>query len=228
MTSVVIVVPVLGRPERVRPLVESAEAATRGHDVCVFFVVSPSDELERGEIRNVMRSSPIVNALDVEWEPGRADYARKINAGFAVTEEEFVFLGADDLRFHDGWLDKALDVHAATGACVIGTNDDGNPAVKSGRHATHSLVHRDYGACGTIDEPDSGKLLCDLYDHNWVDNEFVATAHHRGAFAMALDSHVEHEHPHWGKGTDDATYRKGQARFAEDRALFQRRSRLWR
>jgi hypothetical protein len=139
---------------------------------------------------------------------------------------DWFFLGADDLHFHPGWLDAALEAHTATGACVIGTNDLGNPRVTSGIHATHSLVHHDYCECGTLDEP--WKLLHEGYGHCFVDDELIGTAMLRGTFVMALGSHVEHLHPNWSKAADDETYRKGMASFHADQALHQRRSRAWR
>lgn len=109
---------------------------------------------------------------------------------------------------------------------VVGTNDLGNPRVIAGKTATHSLVTRAYvGEHGTVDEP--GKVLHEGYQHNFCDTEFVETAKRRGAWAFAGDSVVEHLHPHWSKGDDDETYRRGQAGFEVDRRLHARRRRLW-
>jgi hypothetical protein len=152
-------------------------------------------------------------------------YSEKINLAAALTPSTpYLFLGADDLRFHAGWFEAARS--KMTGDVqVVGTNDLGNPRVTAGQHATHFLVKREYVAQGTID----GKpgLLHEGYVHNFVDDEFLGTARWRGAYAMALDSHVEHLHPDWGKAATDEVYAIGQLTFDRDRVLCQSRRSLW-
>lgn len=212
-----LLIPVLGRPERAGPLVTSIQGATE-HAHRIVFLCSPND---RAQIEATMATT--AETIIVPWKPGPGDYARKINHGIAYTQGEWIFQGADDLRFHPGWDDAAL----AVGYPVTGTNDLGNPLVIRGGHATHSLVHRQYvEEQGTVDEP--GKLLHEGYDHCWVDNELIETARSRGAFRAARRSHVEHLHHIWRKGQDDATYRRGQEGYQRDHALFLTRRALWR
>ena len=239
MTSIVILIPVLNRPERVAPLLQSIRSSGRYIRMMPLFLVSPDDHRELQTIDcelAALDTDPDADDLPgfrlvVGWPPGPGDYARKINHGFRwacgpqTGSFEFAFLGADDLEFHPGWAERALAAHLETGACVIGTNDCGNAQVQSGRHSTHSLVHRDYLECGTVDEP--GKILHEGYDHNWVDNEFVETARARGTFVAARDALVEHHHPFWGKAPQDDTYRKGRARFQSDLQLYRARVGLW-
>lgn len=165
---VAVIIPVLGRPERVAPLVRSV----RTDDRCwPMFMCSPGDDAEIAEVRRHAEQGPALMHV-VEWEAGQGDYARKINAAFRVAVEkgyDWCLLAADDVVFHPGWLDACLRVHAATEACVVGTNDLGNSLVMQGRHATHSLVHRDYLECGTIDE--DGKILHEGYHHNFCNTE---------------------------------------------------------
>lgn len=211
--SVAILVPVLNRPAAVQPLLENIAATTHAPHR-VLFITDESDTAERQAIAAAGGQELVVNA----------GYPGKINAGAAATSEPYVFLGADDLKFHDGWLTEALR-WAGPRIGVIGTNDLGNRRVLAGSHATHSLVARWYVERGTIDEP--GLVLHPGYDHNFCDDELVATAKHRKAWTLARDSIVEHLHPNWGKGTDDETYRRGMRRFRRDRDLFYRRSALW-
>lgn len=217
---IAVLVPVLGRPGRVAPLVESLEASSRVITCTPYFLVSPGDKDERAAVR-ASRST----CIDCSWQPERGDYARKMNHGVEQTEEPFIFFAADDLRFQPGWAERALAKWYESDCCVIGTNDLGNSRVTSGRHSTHTLVDRDYLECGTIDE--EGRLLHEGYWHNFVDDEFVQTAIWRTTYASALDSIVEHLHPDWGKGAPDATYRKGREHFNDDRAYFKGRQHLW-
>lgn len=223
-TSVAVLIPVLGRPQRVVPLLRSLEASSRFVKLAPTFLCSPGDDKQIAAVEAAGEFSWVM-----EWEPGRGDYARKMNYGFHnATDHEFVFLGADDLNFMPGWIERALACYVETHACVIGTNDLGNSTVQRGDHSTHTLVHRDYGECGVIDDP--SRVLCEEYWHNWVDNEFVETAIARETFASAADSHVDHLHPIWKKPTSlerDATYDRGQEHFADDRALFRQRRALW-
>lgn len=220
---VAVLIPVLGRPDRVEPLLASLTSSQGVVRAEPLFLVSPGDY---GELRAVDGHDVAYEV--VPWRSGPGDYARKINWGFRLTDTPWVFCAADDLRFHPGWADEALEAAARTGAQVVGTDDLGNDRVTSGRHATHSLVARRYvDATGATGDATPGVVLHEGYDHNWVDDELVGVARHRGVFAFAARSKVEHLHPHWRKSRMDATYRKGLRRFDADRKLNQERAHLW-
>lgn len=211
--SIAILIPAIHRPHRVAPLVENIRATTPA-DHRVLFVCDPHDRKTQDQV--ALAGVSMIS-------PG-GTYAQKINAGIRHTDEPYVFLGADDLRFHQGWLEAAVALMSDR-VGVVGTNDLGNQRVMRGDHATHSLVARWYADIGTIDSP--AGLLHEGYAHQFVDDELVATAKRRGAWAFAHDSHVEHLHPDWGKGNPDAVYDKGRSSWARDRRLFRTRSRLW-
>lgn len=213
-----ILIPVLDRTHRIEPVLASIAAGTpEPHHV--LFVASDYDEamvavLERLGVDYITCTGP---------EPGQ--YARKINAGFRATTEQFVFLAADDLHFHPGWLTAAIrQVRVGTG--VVGTQDLANSRVLKGEHSTHSLVVRDYvDRFGTIDEPD--KVLHEGYWHEYVDDELVGTAKHRNAWVFAGQSVVEHLHPMVGKAPRDALYDLQKLRTHRSRPLFMQRRPLW-
>lgn len=219
-TSVVVLVPVLARPERVEIVRDNIAASEHEVPLSAIFIASSRDQAEhaalvKAGVRWIETKGPV---------PG--DYARKINAAVWQTTEPWLFLGADDLRFEPGWADECLRVAAEKGARVIGTNDLGNRAVVSGHHSTHSLVARSYiEEHGTIDQP--GRVLHEGYEHQFVDNEFIETARHRGELAMAMGAIVEHLHPHWRKGEMDATYERALVGFTRDQRKFRVRRRLW-
>ena len=221
MSAVAILVPVLRRPHRITPLLGSVEEATpEPHRV--LFIASPSDTATHTAL-DAAGADWIV--MDDDYE-GRGDYMRKVNRGVAATDEPLIFLAADDLRFHTGWL-PAATAELRRGIGVVGTNDLGNQRVTRGTHATHSLLTRDYvERRGTIDEP--GKALHAGYHHNFCDDELVCTAHARRAWAFAGTAVVEHLHPNWRKAEDDDVYRLGRTFFHEDRRLFMTRRKLWR
>lgn len=222
--SVVIVVPVLRRPHRVRPFVESLEAATPQRHRTLF-VATADDAPMIAEIEHVAKDFPI--ELELIGANRTGDYAHKVNFAFRVSSEPFLFLGADDLAFHPGWLPAGLAPFEDPAIGVVGTQDLApTERARTGQHATHFLVRRRYAEIfGTIDEP--GKILHEGYPHEYVDDELSGTAKARGAWHFAADSIVEHLHPSWGKAAPDALYRDQARRMALGRRVFNRRRALW-
>jgi hypothetical protein len=210
----VVLVPVLRRPHRVAPLVESLNGQK------ALFICSPDDHAEQEAVRAVG-----ADLIVLDRQPAPGDYARKIQAGFDATTEPLVFLAADDLKFHPGWLEAAI-AKLAAGIGVVGTNDLGSQRVMAGEHSTHSLVTREYvNRFGVIDQP--GQVLHEGYPHEFVDDELVQTAMSRNAWAFAFDSHVEHLHPNWGKAPSDDLYAMQRKRMESGRRVYLRRKRLW-
>lgn len=189
----------------------------------LVFLCSPGDDEKIEACRAVTSAETVV----VPFEREGGDYARKINYGISITDEEWVFQGADDLTFHEGWLEAALRTaeRLNTAPGVIGTQDLGNRMVKFGRHSTHSLVSRSYAEEGTVDGPG---LMHEGYFHNFVDTEMVETAIYRRRWAFSKQAVVEHLHPHWHKGEMDATYELGLGEFRADQLRFFERRKLWR
>lgn len=216
MSELAILVPVLARPHRVKPLLDAVEATTPG--VRVLFLADPHDrpELEALE-RELGREE-----LRVEVDVGGGSYAQKINRGVELTDEPFVFTAADDLEPLSGWFEAAQVAFRFYGAGVVGVND----LIERKRdHATHFLLTRPYAEQPAIDG--SRGPFFEGYSHWWVDDELIATAEARGAYAYAPNAKVLHLHPMAKRAEDDATYRKGRERARQDRRLFQQRSALW-
>ena len=215
-----ILIPVLNRPESVPLLVDSIRAATRSEHT-IYFICSRGD---RPEIEAVEAAG--LEPLVFHSAPGPGDFAKKINWAFEQTDAEWVFQGADDIRFSDRWDIYALAVAKKSRASVIGTNDLHNPSVKRGEHSTHTLIRRSYieRYGGTFDN--SGRVFHEGYDHQYVDNEFIVTATQRGEFAFSPKSVVEHFHPHWGNARMDSTYTKAMRKGMRDRRLYRDRLRM--
>ena len=170
----------------------------------------------------------------VGGEPG--DYSKKINAGYRATTEPFIFTGADDLVFHEGWYEacRALMPLAQGGGSatkpggigVVGTVDRCNGRTMAGEHSTHSLVARWYAdCCAVADHP--GAIYCELYQHEYTDDELIQTAMFRGAYAHAYDAIVEHVHMLVHPELDDEVYQHGRSRSRLSRRTFLQRQRLW-
>lgn len=218
-----VIVPVLHRPQNVRPFMDSLRASTGL--ATAWFVCDPGDG---GEISEVLACGGRV-VLHA------GTFAEKVNHTYPTLGQDpvyptpanpapWIFLCGDDVLFTPGWLDHAQAVGNQYQAGVVGTNDLGNPAVMAGTHATHMLIRRSY-----IDEHgatfDAGPgVVCGPYRHCFVDNEIVVAAMKRNVWQMALGSVVEHMHPYWGKADKDNVYELGQSFYKDDEALFQRRA----
>lgn len=223
--SLVILVPMLGRPQHVAPLLESIrETAPHAR---VFWLITEDDGEVISAIDRAVGSVKLMGGDYQIFPPReRGDYAKKINAGIAATDEEHIFTGASDLVFRPGWYEAAVE-KMAPGIGVVGTNDLGNLGTRNGGHATHMLVARWYvEQHGTIDEP--GKFYHEGYWHECCDNEAYETAKSRGMYAHARDSFVEHLHPLWGKAEWDDTYSAMRQRIDEGWLVFRGRRKLWR
>lgn len=223
MDGVLVLIPVLNRPHRVVPTLESIRVSQRGVPLDVLFLASRGDTGEINALKKAGAEHKLVGHRDDDHQ-----YAVKNNAGIALAIQrgyEWVFLGADDLDFGHGWADEAVELGTRTRACVVGTQDGVNARVKTGRHSTHSLVNTAYIDCGTVDRDDV--VLTEEYGHWFVDDEFVQTAVFRSTFVMASRAVVEHRHPNYGHAEMDATYEKGQATVAADQALYASRKWMW-
>lgn len=217
MAECVVLVPVLGRPQHIEPLIESLYSTT--DKASILFLTTISDHAGQEAVKKSGE-----RWLRVPWK-NKGDYARKINAGYRNSTEPIIFMGATDLKFHPLWYDRAVALIDETTHCV-GTNDLGNPRVLLGQHSTHSFVTREYAdKRGTVDG--KREVLFEGYPHEYCDDEFVYTAKSRGSYKFCKDSVVEHLHPLWGKGEWDDSYRATDDRVRDGYRLFTRRSKLW-
>jgi hypothetical protein len=210
--TVDVIVPVLHRPQNIRPLMESLRASTGL--ATAYFVCEEDDAEEIAEVKAC--------GGQVLTDHRAHTFAEKVNLAYGQTSAPWLLLAGDDVRFRPGWLDHAQDVARRYKADVVGTNDLANPRVIRGEHATHPMIRRSY-----IDEQgaswDGPGIVCHHYDHWCVDDEIVAVAKQRGVFQPALGSQVEHLHPLVGKAEEDEVYRLGSLHATEDQKLFKKR-----
>lgn len=216
-TGTAIIVPVMRRPQNAAPFMKSL-AESKAQDVTVY-AICDSDDVPT--VKAWLAAGARVIERVPQGRPGT--FAEKTNFGFRLTKEPWIFSLGDDVKFHEGWLEKALSLAERSGAGVVGVNDLGNPAVMAGQHATQMLMARRYVMLlgGGWDGP--GVVLHEGYKHNFVDNEVCIAARQRNAFVMCMDSVVEHLHPLWGKGETDDVYKLGLSSYTGDAIRFQER-----
>lgn len=223
-----ILIPVLGRPHNAAPLVQNIHDTTTVEHRIIFLTSRGDDEQQKacGDVVRAFGREYVVTR-NTDRPAGRGDFAKKINEGCGMSDQEWVFMCADDVRFEKGWDTAALKA-AGDRFDVVATNDMANASVKRGVFGTHCLIRRRYvtdeGATAT-DGP--GVVLHEGYDHNFVDRELCHVAEHRGLYVFARHSRVRHFHPLWKTALNDATYIKALRRFREDQQLFLSRAHLW-
>ena len=219
--GVAVLIPTLGRAGRVQPLLDNLNATADG-DVAAYFVVERED---RATIETVRRTG-----AGLIFNDGPPTYASCVNTAYRETGEPYLFLGADDIVFVEGWLEEALAGMADPRVGVVGTVDPRAPVPD---HSAHSLVRRRYilEQSGCVDLRDT---VLYPYMHGFTDHELVGVAKSRRAYAYCERSRVEHHHPGWdslgrvrGGSALDATYQKGNRHHRMDTLTFIERSREW-
>lgn len=222
MTSgprIAVIVPVMRRPQNVAPLLDSFRETSRNSEL--YFVADHDDHDELKAIFE-LEGKAIINESNV------CTFAVKCNLGYRETydtDTPWVLFIGDDVRFHPDWEHGAF--LEDDGRSFISTNDLGNTSVMQGRHATHPLIRRqwldDHGA--SWDGP--GSVAHQGYRHWFVDNEWTTVAQQAREFRYAPDCKIEHLHPIFRKGKQDAIYRLGQSHSEHDRQLWQARIRTY-
>lgn len=213
--AVGILIPTYRRPHKVAEITQNILDTTRSGTV--YFCCEEDDLETIKTVEDTPHANLVINNRT-------RSYSGAINSGVMESCEPYVFAGADDLYFHPGWFELAMDMMVGE-IKVVGTNDLANPEVLAGSHATHFLVDGMYACKGVIDHP--GIMLFEGYDHNWTDREFILTAQKRGVYAHCHESIVEHKHWAWNKAPLDDTYNRGIRSEAADRETFISRQHLW-
>ncbi len=205
--TISVVIPSRGRADQLKKCINGLKATTQGHDVQTVIVL---DEDDAASI-NAIGATP-VTPIVLSGEPKNA--VEKWNLGAHAASGDWLVLGADDLEWGDGWLEKAL---TTPNQGFIGFNDghmDGKEL------ATHYMMTREYSRAH------NGGVLAIPHYHSWyLDVEATERAKRAGKFAFAREAYVEHRHPLWNKAQMDDTYRRGQQWYAIDQQTYAERSR---
>jgi glycosyltransferase involved in cell wall biosynthesis len=216
---VAIIIPTLGRAASLAPLLKNLRQVTEFR-YRVYFVVDQDDK----ETRDLLKEMPGFDFTTVICD---GTYPEKTNAGYAASaDEDLVAPLADDVVFHDGWLQAVLP-HFGAGWQVVGTYDC-SPITEDGGHVTMPIVRRSY-----IEDPgavwgEPGKIFHEGYHHSRVETELWHLALHRDVAIFERASVIEHRHPAWNTRPLDDTDRKGNMQNADaDEALFHQRKEAW-
>ena len=215
--NVTVVVPVLRRPQNAKPFMDSLRRATPGATVLAIANAE-------GDVETVRAWGAAGAAVWPCWaEPG--SFAQKANVALPYVYTDWFLLTGDDVAFHPTWLEAALHVAEATGAKVIGTNDNCREEVMAGQTAVHFLVNAEHARKVGCSWDGPGTVAHEGYRHWFTDNEIVAKAIQDEVWAPAVASIVAHRHPFFGGAPMDDVYQIGLDHQAADAELWERRVR---
>lgn len=185
-----------------------------GHKI--FFVCHESDKESLKHLSNL----PVEVIIDTQEPSG----VNATNAGYWHSTGDWVVIGQDDFKWHEGWLDEAIKTRDETGAMVIGLNDG-----YKGRneHSVGWLVNRDYVEKNSLSIGHDNVIFNPDYKKNYSDNELNDTAKFRGVWAYSMGALCEHMHPTFNKATSDLTYETLDKYFVDDQKLYDSRKHLF-
>jgi GT2 family glycosyltransferase len=197
MTEIAIIVPTIGRPERLGGLAAKFRMTSPPHRM--VFVCDRDDQ-------------PSITAASCFGQVvlTRGGYPQAVNEGIAASAERYILVAADDVKPHPDWFEHATA--AMTDRIgLVAPNDLGSSEVMAGEYATFPFVARWYITR-------HGPLYDQAFRHNGADIDASLRARQRGAFAYAPDAVVEHVHPNYGKADVDDTYLHGGLDPAKNKA----------
>jgi hypothetical protein len=216
-----ILIPSLGRSQHVKRTVGNIEANTPEPHLQIWCVSGAeyTDQLDELGVLYLDDGDDPDKRYVTRMNKLAAKAIRSRGIHQVKPDFEYLFFGSDDVTHHPFWLKNALLVmEEAPNAQVVVVNDLRNP------NGTQALVRASYIPQAVFD--DDTAAFHPGYKHNFADTEMFETAATRGVIYRAMDSHVEHLHPAFGKASGrewDQTYIDAQAMWNEDAERFHRR-----
>lgn len=209
MIAVSVVIPSRDRPERLRECIEQLQ------------LVSPEVEIivvaDIGDKKTAAVAESLKCKLVISDRPDGPVHCW--NIGAAAASGEALVLGADDLKFHEGWMEAALNGLAKLNFVGLVAFNDLSP--QAGKLATHYMISKNYAANDW-----GGVLAIPSYYQHFVDTEATVRSQRDKCFYYAEDSIVEHKHWLWKKADNDEVYQRGQESYAEGEETYNQRLQL--
>jgi len=199
--------PTTGRPERAEQCLRQLLATTDGHDIEVIAAVDRDPQTAR-------RIATLVDVL--LYATDYRGCSKAWNDCLAEANGDPVVFAADDLEWHEGWLDHALETLAEfpDGWGLVGFNDGHWSAELS----THYLMSRRF-----IVEVLGGVVAWDWYRHSFNDLEVNDRAKAAGRYAWCENARVTHHHWLFGDRDKDATDTRTLGDHAEAERVYKER-----
>lgn len=187
--AVSVLFPSTGRPDRAETCLRQLRDTTTGHELEVVAAIDADPETRT-------RLEPLADK--VTYSDTYRGCSRAWNDALALSTGDPVVFAADDLIWHEGWLDAALSrlEEFPDGWGLVGFNDGHWREELS----THYLMSRRF-----IVDVLGGVVAWDFYRHSFNDLEVNERAKRAGRYAWCEDARVTHEHWLFGDRDQDAT-----------------------
>lgn len=193
--TVAVLIPTLGRPQKMKENVENLFDVTDKNDIDIVFILENDDHASI-EMARSLDAVTLINQRS-------RNFAGAVNTAVRILVHNYFFGASDDFLFHPNWLPPLIELSENFG--MVGPEDLGNPAVARGEIAVSYLISRRYIPKACIGYPQD--LLYEGYRHNYTDTELTETAIYNGEYVYCPDSIVEHMHPNFNKSSMDETYK---------------------
>ena len=213
MNEIAILIPTVGRAERLEKLLAQIDATTKNIHT-VYVITEPEDQATIDEARRL-------NAHLIINRPPN-NYVTAINYGYTKSVEPFIFCGSDDIVFEKNWDQKMLKEFSDPNIGMVGAWDSWK-ITQTGKHTSHFMVKRQYiEELGGV-EDEQNTIYSSQYQHFNCDIETEQVAMKRGKFVMST---ATIEHPHFcvdKKVKYDQTYAKEQCKLSKDSRVYNMR-----
>jgi glycosyltransferase involved in cell wall biosynthesis len=211
MKQIAVLIPTYHRYKKLEPLVKNLFSCSTEAEA--YFVIDPDDQDSRMTLNALSKRYPLHIFMC------KGEYVEAVNEVYKITREPFIFCGADDIEFTQGWDKKLLK--SIEGYQVTGGVDDW-PVSQSGCHTSHPLIRRTY-----IDETGTslghpGFVYNPERKHFHVDIEMEQLAWHRGVIKINRDCIIHHHHWVNKQVEDDDTYKHSRTVIASDTEHYNR------
>jgi glycosyltransferase involved in cell wall biosynthesis len=201
MHQIAVLIPTYKRPHKLENLITNFNQTTK--QASLYFVITPEDK----------ETKQLLDDLEQNYFIVEGEYVRAINTAFNLTDEPFIFCGADDIEFTQDWDKKLLE--SINGVGVTGGIDDWQIS-KSGVHTSHPLIRRSYilEQGGALGYP--GLVYNPNNEHYQVDIELEQLSWSRGQIRINKDCIIHHNHYVNHKAKNDSTYSRSRKTLDKD------------
>lgn len=215
--KVAVLLPSTGRPAQMHERVSDLLSHDRpkGVTLLVWLAVPEDDDKTQEAADTLFARSP---GLKLTTRPPDTTAVQGWNQAFVHAYQDgadWFVLGADDIKWHPGWLEAALSLAEKSGAQVIGLHDG---HTNLNHYGAHYMVHREF-----VEKELGWVFIPPMYSSWWFDREVCEKAAGLGLYAPCWEALAEHTHPDWSTAAMDATYEKGYALHEIDRTIYEAR-----